>query len=350
MKKMITITAVLLATSIGISMGQSRRASERSSKDENKKEVRSQAPSSRSNSRSVNSTKSTTTRSNTNVNRSTGSTSRSSTTTTRTRTEPQRESRDVNRSGSTSRTSTTTTRTRIEPQRESRDVNRTGVSREHQSAPSGRTTTRTTTTTVNKPDNRVHGQPERNRRVESSPQRHNNVNSDRSRQYTSSRRYVQRHTTVHHHHNYRPHSREYRSQHIVYRRPVHIDIVWSPRVFREYTVIYPELRHWRYDRRYRLYSISAYDAYYHVGELRQVYGRVSDVHYERKTDEFFLYIGDYYPYHDFSVVVPGWIARQYSRRPQWYFQKEHIAVTGLISVWDNKPEMVIGRADQMVVY
>jgi hypothetical protein len=107
---------------------------------------------------------------------------------------------------------------------------------------------------------------------------------------------------------------------------------------------------WRYNRSYRIRTISAYDAYRNIGDLRRVYGKVIDTYYASETDEYFLYIGEYYPYQDFTVVVPGYIARSYSRDPEWYFKKEHIAVTGLITVFEDKPEMVIKRKYQLEVY
>jgi hypothetical protein len=100
----------------------------------------------------------------------------------------------------------------------------------------------------------------------------------------------------------------------------------------------------------RLATVSAYDAYDFVGEIARVYGRVAESYYSWETDEYFLYLGDYYPYHDFSVVIPGREARDFSRRPEKFFNRQYIEVTGLISRYEGKPEMVVKRSSQIGVY
>jgi hypothetical protein len=100
----------------------------------------------------------------------------------------------------------------------------------------------------------------------------------------------------------------------------------------------------------RLPSVSAYDAYDFVGEIARVYGRVAETYFAWETDEYFLYLGDYYPYHDFTVVIPGREARDFSRRPERYFDNQYIEVTGLVSRFEGKPEMVIKHSTQVGVY
>lgn len=178
----------------------------------------------------------------------------------------------------------------------------------------------------------------------------NEVNANRNvRHYPTHRKYVRKNTNVHVH-VHKPRPIEYRARYYPYRRPVHVNIVWTPRVYRDYCVIYPELRSWRYHRGYVVHTISAYDAYYHLGEVRRVYGKVSDTFYAYDTDEYFLYIGARFPYQDFTVVVPGYIARSYHRNPERYFYRNHIEVTGLITSFDGEPEMVVKRHSQIDVY
>ncbi|MFW5658154.1 MAG: hypothetical protein ACOCYF_01775 [Bacteroidota bacterium] len=167
--------------------------------------------------------------------------------------------------------------------------------------------------------------------------------------HPTSRIYVNRHE-IKYHHVTRPKPIRYRSVYHPYREPVHVHLVWTPAVYREYCVMYPEIREWKYRHRYSVHTVSAYDAMYHVGEIRRVYGKVYDTYYVPDTDEYFLYIGARYPYHDFSIVLPGYIARKYSRRPQRYFFLEHVAVTGLISTFEGIPEVVVKRNSQIRVY
>jgi hypothetical protein len=114
--------------------------------------------------------------------------------------------------------------------------------------------------------------------------------------------------------------------------------------------MYPEVRYWHYNVGYRINSTSAYYADYYIGEVMNVYGKVTDVYYAYETDEFFLYFGAYYPYHDFTIVLPGVIARRYSAIPDRYFDNQYISVTGLITAYDGKPEIVVKRNFQLDVY
>ena len=50
------------------------------------------------------------------------------------------------------------------------------------------------------------------------------------------------------------------------------------------------------------------------------------------------------------MVVPGNVARRYSWRPERYFLGEHVAATGLITMFEGNPEMVIRKKSQIDVY
>jgi TolA-binding protein len=156
--------------------------------------------------------------------------------------------------------------------------------------------------------------------------------------------------TVRYHYNVAPRSRLYRSRHFPYRIPGHIEIYWTPALRREYIRIYPMVKIWRYPVGYRIQTISAYDALFYHGEVMNVYGKVYEVFYSRETDEYVLYFGAYYPHHDLSVVVPGWIARRMSRRPEVFFERQHVVVTGLITSFDDKPEIVVRNTGQLRIY
>ncbi|MBN2609979.1 MAG: hypothetical protein JXB00_00320 [Bacteroidales bacterium] len=155
---------------------------------------------------------------------------------------------------------------------------------------------------------------------------------------------------VHHHYNRPPRDRYYRSRHYPYRSPVRFEIYWTPSMRIEYSRYYPMVNHWRYAEGYRIPTISAYDAIFYHGEVMNVYGKVYEVFYTGKTDEYILYFGAYYPYHDFSVVLPGWIARRLSRWPESYFERQHVLVTGLVTAFDDKPEIVIRNTGQIRTY
>ncbi|MBA7528541.1 hypothetical protein ES705_20728 [subsurface metagenome] len=168
-------------------------------------------------------------------------------------------------------------------------------------------------------------------------------------EYTSPRLYRERHRVVHHYYTSPP-SRAYRAQHYVYRAPVKINIIWTPVLHRHYIRMYPIVKHWNYHHGYRIATISAYSAEFYMGEVATVYGRVTEVYYSRSTDEYFLYFGLHYPYQDFTVVIPGWIARKYSHSPSRFFDNQHIVMTGLITSFNGEPEIVVKESFQIHLY
>lgn len=184
------------------------------------------------------------------------------------------------------------------------------------------------------------------------PQRKVIVRDNRSEERTYVRidRPVRRVVVVNHPKHYHPVSVEYRRVHYPYRTPVHMHVYWSVSLHNDFRVFYPEVRAWRYDIGYQLPAVPAYDADYYIGDVARVYGKVYDMYYERETDEYFLYFGDYFPYHDFSMVITGREARAFSRRPERFFRGSHLAVTGYITDYEDKPEIVVRRASQIEIY
>lgn len=259
-----------------------------------------------------------------------------------------RESNRINnRSGSVNRSRSNASNSKeiTAPSRKVETNRRASVNRDYRASTRKREVTAVRTPEKTKVNRRHANRSSRNY----SPSR-NEVNATRNvTHYPTHRKYVRTKKHVHVHVR-KPKPVHYRAKHYAYRRPVHMNIVWTRNVYREYCVIYPELRRWRYHRGYVVHTISAYDAYYHMGEVRRVYGKVSDTFYAYKTDEYFLYIGARYPYQDFTVVVPGRIARRYHRNPERYFYRNHVEVNGLITSFDGEPEMVIKRPSQLRTY
>ncbi len=143
---------------------------------------------------------------------------------------------------------------------------------------------------------------------------------------------------------------EIRRVNYVYRAPITVEIYWTHGLYREYRAIYPFYNHWDYHYGARVLSIPAYDAGYHVGRFRSVYGRVHEVYYAPETDLYYLYFGAPYPYHDFSVVISRREARRFSNRPEWFFNGQYIIVTGVIAMYDDRPEIEVVRRSQIVRY
>lgn len=143
---------------------------------------------------------------------------------------------------------------------------------------------------------------------------------------------------------------EYRRVHYPYRRPNVIDIYWNANMYRNYRVWYPDFNLWYYPSGYRIQTISAYDAYNYVGEVARVYGQINEVWYSVETGEYYLYIGGPYPYQDFTVIIDARDAMRYRHSPEQFFTNRQIAVTGLVSRFEDKPEMFIKKRSQISLY
>lgn len=159
------------------------------------------------------------------------------------------------------------------------------------------------------------------------------------------------------HRNYYPskkvkvhvHPRTYHNHYKVMYYPSHREIVWTNRMHRYYVDLYPGYT-WRYNIGYHIQTISAFEARYNVGEVARVYGRVYATWYNRDSDDLLLFFGGEFPYQEFTMVVPGHIARRYNWRPERYFLGQHILATGLITSYDGSPEMIIRNKSQMDIY
>jgi hypothetical protein len=149
---------------------------------------------------------------------------------------------------------------------------------------------------------------------------------------------------------YRYNPVRYRSVNYHYRVPKRIHVKWTHRMYHDYRIMYPEFSYWYYPIGYRIVTIPTYHAYYHIGEVRNVYGRVHEVYYSWTTDEYHLYFGGEYPYHDFTVIISGRHARRFARHPEWFFEGRYMWVTGLLSTFDGRPELIVKRRSQIHLY
>ncbi len=142
----------------------------------------------------------------------------------------------------------------------------------------------------------------------------------------------------------------YRTVNYHYRAPNRVHVTWTNRMYHDYRRMYPEFGYWYYPIGYRIVTVPTYHAYNHIGEVRNVYGRVHEVYYSWTTDEYHLYFGGDYPYHDFTVIIPGNQARRYDRYPDMYFEGRYMWVTGLLSTYEGRPELIVRRRSQIHIY
>jgi len=145
------------------------------------------------------------------------------------------------------------------------------------------------------------------------------------------------------------HPTTYHNHYRVMYYPAHREIIWTSRMHRYYVDLYPGYM-WRYDIGYHIQTISAFETRYNVGEVARVYGRVYATWYNRESDDLLLFFGGEFPQQEFTMVIPGHIARRFNWRPERYFLGQHILATGLITSYDGSPEMIIKKKSQMDVY
>jgi len=155
--------------------------------------------------------------------------------------------------------------------------------------------------------------------------------------------YPKRHIKTRYHHN------TYIHHYNVLYYPSYHEIFWTRNMYRDYRRWYPNY-HWRYDYGYRIQTMSIFDAKYNFGELAMVYGRVYATWHNKETDDYLLFFGGDYPAQQFTVVLPGNVARRFNWRPERYFLGEHMTVTGLITTFDGIPEIIVKNKRQVGIY
>ncbi len=180
-------------------------------------------------------------------------------------------------------------------------------------------------------------------------QRTNSANSTSAYRTSTNRRSSANYHSAHSHTNSGHVDSRHQTTHYVYRQPANVTIVWTAEMQRNYVRMYPNHR-WSYNYGYRIVSIPAYNAGYYIGDVRNVYGVITEVYYEAATDEYFLGIGPNYPYQYFTIIVPGYMARSYSNNPYRYYMNRNIGVTGLITTYEGKPEILVRENTQLYLY
>ena len=343
MKRFILVLAILMVAATGYNQTSRRSA------NSNDSAVRT---SRKSNTNEKSSSSKSTTRTRQNSSRNTNNnvsnndrTSRSSSTTEQKRSSDTRSAnRNVNSNSERApqRSTSTVQRRSTETKSANRNVN----------SSSERAPQRSTSTVQRRStDTKSANQTVRSRRVGTTPSRSVNKTSSRNVHvnYPSSRSYRERHTVTHVYHK-APKSRSYRAKRYVYRTPVHVNIIWTDELHRRYIRMYPQVRYYNYHIGYRINTISSYYADRYIGDVMNVYGKITEVFYAYDADEYYLYMGPHYPYQDFTVVIPGHIGRRFSDRPERFFTGAYLNVTGLITSYDRKPEIVVKERFQLDIY
>jgi DNA/RNA endonuclease YhcR with UshA esterase domain len=97
--------------------------------------------------------------------------------------------------------------------------------------------------------------------------------------------------------------------------------------------------------------IASADAQQHVGENATVCGPVVSARYfnSAPNNPTLLNFDRPYPNHTFTVVIPGSARARFNEAPETMFRGKTVCVTGLVTVYKGKPEIVVVAPSQIVV-
>lgn len=110
------------------------------------------------------------------------------------------------------------------------------------------------------------------------------------------------------------------------------------------------INHFHYNVNRPLRLVPGNTAKYYTGELASVFGRVYETYYDEINQEFHLSFGAPYPRHDFTVIVTGREALRMGRTSPGYFIGHDFVVSGLITLYDGKPEIIVRYRNQIKKY
>jgi len=91
-------------------------------------------------------------------------------------------------------------------------------------------------------------------------------------------------------------------------------------------------------------NYAAADAAKHVGETATITDRVDGIHQSGKGN-IFLKMGGKYPNQAFTAFIPSSSAGQFSQ-PQQY-EERTVAVSGKITLYKGKPEIIVNSPSQI---
>lgn len=92
-------------------------------------------------------------------------------------------------------------------------------------------------------------------------------------------------------------------------------------------------------------TYSAAEAAKHVGEIATVTDKVNSVHQSGKGN-IFLIMGSKDPNQAFTVVIPPARASEFSNPEQ--FEGKKVAVSGKITLYHGKPEIIVENVSQII--
>jgi len=363
MKKYIALSVLLLIATVSYSQRTSKKSAVKQ-KGKAKTEVRSQKRSSSSKASSASKSRSSSAKARTNASKSRSAVIRSSGTN-RSSSSKARSSNAIrsiskaikSRSASDSKSSAARTSQRADSKSNSRSISDRKNKRSTSVSKTPVRANNRNTTVSRSGNNRINTEDRKAIRSAESAGKSTDVlrkTSRKSTGYASSSGILRSPRVASHNNGYwryrNPLSLEIRRHRFPYRRPRIVNVYWTRTMYVDYVAYYPFHTSWQYDIGHPIDAVSAYEASYYEGQVMRVYGKVEEVFYSPEDRNYYLYFGNPFPYHDFSVVISRKDAKRISLIPEWYFDNKHIIVTGLITWFDDKPEIIVKNPSQIRRY
>ena len=95
-------------------------------------------------------------------------------------------------------------------------------------------------------------------------------------------------------------------------------------------------------------SISTDRADKYIGQVKSVYGVVVSTNYNNDSSSpMFLNLDEAYPDHIFTIFIVSSARDSFNWLPEVYYLDKKIIVTGLITEYNGKPEIIVNSPSQI---
>jgi DNA/RNA endonuclease YhcR with UshA esterase domain len=96
-------------------------------------------------------------------------------------------------------------------------------------------------------------------------------------------------------------------------------------------------------------KINASEASKHVGETVTVCDKVYSTKLIENSQMTLLNLGGYYPNQLLTIMIPGKDRNKFKEQPENSLKGKNVCVTGKVTMYRNKPEIVVNEPSQITV-
>ena len=96
-------------------------------------------------------------------------------------------------------------------------------------------------------------------------------------------------------------------------------------------------------------KINASEASKHVGESVSICDKVYSTKLIENSQMTLLNLGGYYPNQLLTIMIPGTDRNKFKEHPEDYTKGKNVCVTGKVTMYRNKPEIVVNDPSQITI-